>query len=910
MADIYVDTENGSDVNGGTSFADALKGLAAAFTASSNGDTIKVAKNISSNAVAGNFTADASSGDTFWVGTADLGCDLLLDDWNSNYTVHTGTSFSSTLDAYTGALRGGPLSSPTLRYASSSSPAASTLMFSINLVAELGGVQDWSAYESLVFNVWADDGIGDNSSGTADVVRLAFCSDTAGATVIQDVALPIGKATTFWADWVKLDFGGPLPSNISSLAIYTGTTTMTGTFQVGLTSIYGVKPTATCWPGGFVKTDVGGHWYKISAIVNGATPNLYPQTDSESASADPQRILIDSTAETFTFYSIPPIVSEVYSSTTGSPSSSIQIADMWDGVDVADRSDITWEGGYNTSTNLVDGYTGFSWGRNALGQHMFMQRSTFTGNKTVNLKNWLLSGRGFYSLFRSTVDNRFLDRRISFNLDNMVLAGCPFGETSSGGYIYTSITNSHMLYQVTNNYFLYEDSTQTPLNTMSFTNNKVMYGVAIFIWNYGDLTVTSVEHVGGSGRYWGDVDDSNSPKRLFLDGLTLQAPHNDLEFHIVSADVLNADPGYFRNVDINAPNGNVTITFPSGFQIENVNLLEADFSLLSQSLDTAKTLNLQSNHVTGSGVPQHYYGGYLQVKDCVFENIQIARIAGVEGTNLTVSQVDSRTPTEIQFWGVRLTNSTMKGNATSSIDGYFYGENFFYGGTMDLDFRQNDTDGEYSGMTKWIGTDFTTTVNGKWLDQDPGNVADFKHVLSRCTVPASMLIPAIESQNMTNDQYDYWPGTFISTTTNSNESSNYVITPGWKAVTNNVNPRTAGGLSWQVTFYAPCRHYQYFWEISQVACAANLQLTATAYVYLTSIDQEVKFLMPPYQNDAAQAEQVATSSTATIDDWQALQIVYTPTINGVFEFQITFQNSAIWPNQPLLYVDDFSFVQA
>lgn len=103
----------------------------------------------------------------------------------------------------------------------------------------LAGSTDFSAYTRVNFFIY--EGV-----VTKGPLKLCFCSDTLGDTVIGFVTIPLWVRNTPYIGhaWrsVLLDYGGPLPSNVQSIAIYSGDVAPDNGAQFVLTNLIAVKP--------------------------------------------------------------------------------------------------------------------------------------------------------------------------------------------------------------------------------------------------------------------------------------------------------------------------------------------------------------------------------------------------------------------------------------------------------------------------------------------------------------------------------------------------------------------------------------------------------------------------------------------------------------------------------------------
>lgn len=414
MATYFVDLENGSDANNGTTFAlrkktlNSLTGLVA-------GDAVRVMaskdETLVGNAtwtqssktvtLASAVTANIQNCDTAWTASTNITTGTKTDTWREGTAAATftvGASFTTGLMAY----------------------------------KALGAVTDFSGYQQVSFFI--------NNGGTAlaaNAYSLRLCSDTAGVTTVNTIAIPAIPHTSA-LPWVPItvNLGTALGSSIQSVALYRDSGTGTPTIALdniiackassapdalSLTSLIGKAhnvgwtastayslndiriPTALnrnglryqvttagttgtvepAWP-----TDVGltvadgsvvwtcegleDTWYAIGSI-NGTSVNLESYTGTISTSPSTGRSYAHATETVATYKRDPIALAMTATSATGTSSLSVQVS----GTDAAN---IAISGGWNrtdmstlTGQTWVSGQNGFN--AFVYGQQQFIQWS-------------------------------------------------------------------------------------------------------------------------------------------------------------------------------------------------------------------------------------------------------------------------------------------------------------------------------------------------------------------------------------------------------------------------------------------------------------------------------------------------------------------------------------------------------
>lgn len=199
MATFYLDFEGGNDANDGTTFANRWKTFASGATAARTapGDTIRVMASPDETSIgsatwtqdsktvtlAGALTANISDCETAWTASA-----------NVTATATTGSYKEGTKSANIDIAGG----------------------FTTGLVAYFAtGALNLSGYKQVSFWIKA------NAAVAASTLSLRLCSDAAGVTTVNTVAIPAlpNTFTIYWVN-VTVDLAAALGSSINSVALY------------------------------------------------------------------------------------------------------------------------------------------------------------------------------------------------------------------------------------------------------------------------------------------------------------------------------------------------------------------------------------------------------------------------------------------------------------------------------------------------------------------------------------------------------------------------------------------------------------------------------------------------------------------------------------------------------------------
>lgn len=338
MAIWYLDYTNGNNANAGTSWGAARKNLTALTTANlAPGDTIKIAKSPDpvSTGVNGAWT---NLGQYAQASTA---LNATVHDCQTNWTAGTNVTTSLiTTASFQKCLTN------TLSIVTNASVTGAQL-----LAYKAISSTDFSGYQQL--NIW----INISTTGiTAGLLEIRLCSDTAGTTAVDTFAIPATNLANAWHP-VVVNKGSGCGSAIQSVAIYS-----TGNFASKTLRV----------PYIFMSKAVGNDAITLDSLIGKGSGNDEQWFPVRFCDAD--KIYIDGyvqeasglaylqkgyygTSETVTLYKREPeLITNSYSNAYIFPYN-VQHSLQDSGTA---GNNISIQGGYNTSTDTVDGETWWS----------------------------------------------------------------------------------------------------------------------------------------------------------------------------------------------------------------------------------------------------------------------------------------------------------------------------------------------------------------------------------------------------------------------------------------------------------------------------------------------------------------------------------------------------------------------
>jgi hypothetical protein len=242
----FVDEVGGNDANSGLTFPLRKKTLAAVATAgAAAGDTIRVmGKQSSSSGINATFTNLSGAVTLASALTAAL------------YT--SGAAWAAATNVTTAANQAGKLG------ATSASNIAIAAAFTTGKAASFAtGTLNLSTYQQLTFWIKA------NAAVAAGVLRLDTCSDTAGATPVDQFTLPALTANVWQA--ITIDKGANMGASIASIRLFA--VSDPGTVTITIDDVLAAKAAsaANCLTLNSLISSDAAVWYGIKSIDNAGT---------------------------------------------------------------------------------------------------------------------------------------------------------------------------------------------------------------------------------------------------------------------------------------------------------------------------------------------------------------------------------------------------------------------------------------------------------------------------------------------------------------------------------------------------------------------------------------------------------------------------------------------------------------
>lgn len=223
------------------------------------------------------------------------------------------------------------------------------------------GTLNLSGYQQVSF--WIKQTVG--TIGAAGSVSLVLCSDTLGDTVVNTISIPALGALAQWSP-ITVDLGSALGSSIQSIAFYINTDNGAQTFLFD--NIIACK--ASTAPDSLSLTSLVGKQagpYTGIQSINGTRVVLDAYTNAQPTMTNLRGYY--GTSETVPVYKRETIKTPMAALTTS------VVQELQDSG--TEGNLITFEGGYNTVTSLVDGLTIFD-GQNGLGSGIYNLSKTWT----------------------------------------------------------------------------------------------------------------------------------------------------------------------------------------------------------------------------------------------------------------------------------------------------------------------------------------------------------------------------------------------------------------------------------------------------------------------------------------------------------------------------------------------------
>lgn len=457
MAIYYMDYVNGNNSNDGSSWALAKKSIDG-FTSLSPGDVVRIAKSPPPTSI-GNATWTNLS-KTVTLATAQT---ANIDMCESAWTAANGATVT-----LTGVATDAKEGSYCMKITFPSSPAANTLY-----AYYATGTLDLSSYQKISF--WIKNSA---AIANANTIKVCLCSDTAGTTIVDTFYIPAIPST---GRWIPLTLarsgGGNLGSSIRSIAIYTDSSTPTGSSYIYVDDFIACTTDGLNLQSLISKNSAeqGGSegWYAIQSI-NGTTVMLDTDTNTKANAGRGY----SGTTETVTTYKRETIKTDLVSS----GSAAVQTVQ----VSGSSAANIEFQGGWNTSTTVQDGETFFD-GLNGYGNGIYLVNKSYVTLNYLNVCRYY-SGIYYYNSNNNTITTLS-------NANNNNFYGVFYNQANHNTILTLSNANNNNgqcgVY--------YYDSDNNIINTLSNANNNGYYGVYYYISN--NNTITTLSNANNNGSY-------------------------------------------------------------------------------------------------------------------------------------------------------------------------------------------------------------------------------------------------------------------------------------------------------------------------------------------------------------------------------------------------------------------------
>jgi len=434
MATFYLDYELGSDAGTGADWANAWKTTTLGATSAriAPGDIIRIAKSPAPTSLA----------------ITGIWTDL-------SRTVTLASALTAVIedceDAWVASANVTATTSTTNKLGTNSCSLAIAAGFTTGIVAyeALAGSTDFSAHQQVSFWIRSSVAI------AAGVLTLDLCSDTAGATPVNTIAIPAIPGINQW-QVVTVDTAGALGNAIQSVSI--NAISDPGSRTILIDNIIACKAKASADSltlSSLISKNTaeqGGTegWFGIQSI-SGTTVILDASTNTEAGVGRGY----SGTTETVTTYKRETIKTDVASSQTTT------VQQVMDSGTVG--SNIEFQGGYNTADSLQTGETFFD-GQNGFGRGLHLSVKSFI---TLNYLNFSRYYEGVF--FSGALNNTIINLS---NANNNTSTGVSFG--SGNNNIITTLSN------VNNNGangIIISTASNTTITTISNANSNATNGV-------------------------------------------------------------------------------------------------------------------------------------------------------------------------------------------------------------------------------------------------------------------------------------------------------------------------------------------------------------------------------------------------------------------------------------------------
>lgn len=885
MADIYLDIINGNDANGGTGWGDAKLTPSAAFNAAAANDRIKVAKTGSFTTMTGTFNASTSDeryGGLIAPSTAGfyktgngfygMGSYQVITAYNgASYTYSQSYSLSGYKHYFGDELRG-----QAIRLNIGSGIAANTKTH----VMEIDN-NDFSNADSMAFWIYPDI----DAHAAADqnnVIVVALCSDTAGDVELDSFTLDLGHPVeTPRGFYFTRNFGAALPSNVASVKISTGAVAgQSMTLYMNWLCFF--DSTAEYAVNNYVRP-VGAKGFgciRGSAVSVGGSDTILSMYQDLTTSNNFEGAMWTVFTDQLEYM---PSVGHRFQISDYDVTNHTLLG--WSSFNIYGKTGIHWEGGYNTSTDLVDGFTEVQQGHCVNDIGFFKASGALTTGNTVEFSNWIFK-HGHYIIDYSSATSGLV--RATWNncygFGNMLKArgANTFNEFMVVGH--AQIGNPEL-------------STYQAADEADYTNAAyTVDGTALRIFGdsffnvAGDVNLTELE----VRTLNNNVFNWNSQPTQKIDitkliyspsvGTTLAMPARGL-----------SRPCSIGTIEHATASSTLAITMPTAFDV-----------------GTLTPLSLAPSG-SGSGV------------------MDLSLITYDDGTpnwgirSVTMSDYGTRL-TQISLGNVRLTCPAAARTITSKFTVIALAEIIVLDAHIDstttemVVVRVDDSkatligwDVDYLGLTNYFSKpgdvvmkhsaintqlyldepDLSNYVGPRTLDMYKTSVANL----------ADLIGTDVGDIGAGRGTYIAPSAAYVSVLAHNGPEENLIWRPGRYIASSTVQSHSSGP-SWKVTPETALEYGARDWKVASVAVKSGVQLTASCWVYVTAASY-IKLYAPERQLSVSDPE-VSAESTNQQGVWEQVSFTMTPSDDGILEFYIGFKHT---DGNPDFYIDDINFSQ-
>lgn len=461
----YLDYVNGSDANDGSDWANAWKTITTGATAAriTAGDVIRIAKSSDPTSI-GTATWTDGSLSVVLDSAVTANVDMCESAWTGTTYCTATTSSTRKEGSYSCSLALG-----------SSHTTGKMAYFA------LAGSTDFSAYQQLSFWFRASN----ITISNANQFSINLCSDTTGDVVVDTFAIPAQAVNDRWVQ-ITVNKGSALGSAIQSISVSNAVDNLAVTILIddiiackavgsadslSLTSLISKNSAAQ-----------GGNegWYAVKSI-NGATISLDQRTADGAGVGRGYR----GATENVTTYKRETIKTAQASGTTTAVQATTE-AGTYDG------GNISYQGGYDTSTSAQNGETFFD-GQNGYGYGLSNGRNYITLGKL----NFVRYGSGIRMDYAMFCDMQFQ------SMNN---------NTSYGLYPYGCASNVFVVNNINNNgigmYFNFGIR-----NKLTFVNSNgnTSESLNFYAAPYNTIFGTNSK---GNGNYSYNLQDGSEENRI------------------------------------------------------------------------------------------------------------------------------------------------------------------------------------------------------------------------------------------------------------------------------------------------------------------------------------------------------------------------------------------------------------